>query len=187
MTDEIQVGENEHFKFFRTSMTEIYTRRVNEYNAKGLTFPDRMVVYECVPKDGGKPSYVVFDTKGKPYLEFTDPWDLDFRLGALMMKFEEENDIINMAKKEEGRGMTELKPCPFCGNDHLMHYRYPSKSTPSDKGDMFRIMCGCGCIFDQHISELYHRMERVTGDWIDVTEDDLWVRMCVKWNRRVNE
>ena len=99
MVDDVKVWENKGWEFYRTDMTEIYTRRMNGYDPRGLTLPDRMTVYKCVPKDGSESIYVAFDPKGKPYMEFTDPWDLDFRLATLMMKFKEETDIVNMAKK----------------------------------------------------------------------------------------
>ena len=97
--DSVKVWENKGWEFYRTDMTEIYTRKVNEYNPRGLTLPDKMTVYKCVPKDGSESTYVVFDSKGKPYMEFSDSYDLDFRLTVLKMKFEEETDIVNMAKR----------------------------------------------------------------------------------------
>lgn len=95
------VFENSVCRFYRNDWCLQYESHINEYDIKGITLPDKMTVYLCEPKDGDKPSYVAFDTKGKPYMEWTDPWTFDFKMTAIRIKIAEEYDIINMAKKKE--------------------------------------------------------------------------------------
>ena len=91
--------------------------------------------------------------------------------------------------------MIELKPCPFCGSQDLTKYRFDiggfldkdgCTETICENGDTFRIECDCGCRFDKHQDDLYTRLELAYGDYIDVTNDDLWNRLIADWNRRVS-
>lgn len=97
----VLVGENGVMRFYTDSWTDIYTRRVNEYDATGMSLPGRMYVLLCVPKDGDRSSYIAFDQTGKPYLEFTDSWDLNFKMRLLALNQMDRNNIINMAKKRK--------------------------------------------------------------------------------------
>ena len=94
------VYENGLCRFYKNSWCLQYESHINKYDENGITLPDRMTVYLCEPKDGGTPSYVAFDTKGKPYMEWTDSFQFDFNVRALKMKIAEEYNLRNLAKKK---------------------------------------------------------------------------------------
>lgn len=100
----------------------------------------------------------------------------------------------------QGEGMSELKPCPFCGSRNLTRYRFDiggfldmsgCTETICENGDTFRIECDCGCKFDKCQDELYDKAEDIymcDGKYdIEITDADMWNIMTEDWNRRVKE
>lgn len=97
-----KVYENDVCAFYRNDWCLQYERSINKYDENGITLPDRMQVYLCEPKDGGTPSYVAFDTKGKPYMEWAESFEFEFKIRALKMAIAEKYDIVNIAKERKG-------------------------------------------------------------------------------------
>ena len=97
---EEYVGENSVCTFYRNDWCLQYERHINNYDENGITLPDRMSVYLCRPKDGDRESYVAFDTKGKPYMEWKDSFDFEFKLKAVKWEIADGYDLIKMAQKK---------------------------------------------------------------------------------------
>ena len=97
---EEYVGENSVCRFYRNEWCLQYETHINQYDEKGITLPDRMSVYLCRPKDGESESYVAFDTKGKPYMEWVGSFDFEVKIKALKMMIADEYDLVEMARKK---------------------------------------------------------------------------------------
>ena len=85
--------------------------------------------------------------------------------------------------------MNKLEPCPFCGNPQLKRIRYiVGTNRIHPKGDMFSIVCDCGCKFEMYQDELFDEVESLrdaTGRYEDlISDDDLWDVLFSKWNWR---
>lgn len=89
-----------------------------------------------------------------------------------------------------------LEPCPLCGSRDLRRYRFTKAGfldregtleTVCQHGDFYRIECDCGCKFDKYQDDLFTRLEMAYGDYVEVTNDDLWNRLIADWNKRVGQ
>ena len=94
-----KIGENELFEFFIDDWCSLYQMNINDYDRKGVTLPDKMRVVLCRNKEDGHESYLAIDTKNRPYMEWDDGMEFEFKLMAVRLKIAEEYDIRNMAKK----------------------------------------------------------------------------------------
>ena len=84
----------------------------------------------------------------------------------------------------------ELKCCPFCGNPNPGQFRYMvGTNVPSPNGDMFCIICDCGCRFEVYQDELFDDVEILRDSQErygeEITDDDLWDMLYSKWNDRL--
>lgn len=96
---EVLVAENDRFRFYHNSWCEQYLSSINKYDRDGYTLPHIKAVLMAEAKDDGHRSYIAFTTDGKPYVEWNDSWDFDFKTTLLRMGVKDECDIRNMAKK----------------------------------------------------------------------------------------
>ena len=93
------VAENDKFRFYHDSWCEQYLSNINKYDMNGYTLPHIKAVLIAEAKDDGHRSYIAFTMDGKPYMEWKDSWDFDFKTTVLRMRVKDECDIRNMAKK----------------------------------------------------------------------------------------
>lgn len=92
------VFENDFCKFYYDHWCSRYAEQLNEYDEEGIVAECSQVL-RTEPKDGGSVMYVAFDRNGKPFLDWSDFYDFDFKNRMYRMGLKEKNDIINMAKK----------------------------------------------------------------------------------------
>ena len=96
---EILVSENEGFRFYQNDMCMQFLNSINKYDSNGYTLPRIKAVLIAEAKDDGHRSYIAFTMDGKPYMEWNDSWDFEFKTTLLRMRVKDECDIRNMAKK----------------------------------------------------------------------------------------
>ena len=93
------IAENDGFRFYHNSWCEQYLTNINKYDSDGFTLPYIKRVLLAENKEDGHRSYIAITMDGKPYMEWNDSWDFEFKCTLLRMRVKDECDIRNMAKK----------------------------------------------------------------------------------------
>lgn len=96
---EVLVVENDRFRLYHNSWCEQYLSNINKYDTNGFTLPYIKAVLLAENKEDGHRSYIAYTMDGKPYMEWNDSWDFEFRCTLLRMRVKDECDIRNLAKK----------------------------------------------------------------------------------------
>ena len=94
--------ENERVCFYINENTLMYEKRMREYDEHGIVIDDILwKVFYCIPKDDSEPTYVAYDKRGKPFMDWKDPYTFDFKTKLYRMDLAEENHILNLAKRRK--------------------------------------------------------------------------------------
>ena len=89
--------------------------------------------------------------------------------------------------------MVVQKPCPFCDTYRQEMYRFHAGFDVAsgvvirnldDNGDMFSIVCDCGCELVKCQDELVDKIWERYGCDSECNEHDLWGIMIEEWNKR---
>lgn len=95
------VFENEKHRFWENDFTRNFLKRLIEYDHNGIAPNGRFFVYLAEDKSDGSRTYVAFDGKGMPFMDWNSPELFDLKLMCFREDLKEEYDIVNMAKKRK--------------------------------------------------------------------------------------
>ena len=86
-------------RLWSNDMTLDYEKKMREYDSDGIAPVERFRVYLVEHLDSGATEYVAYNSKGEPFMNWTDVYTFDFKMSLYRMDLKEDYDIINMAKK----------------------------------------------------------------------------------------
>lgn len=94
------VYESDKHRFWENDFTRYYLKRLTEYDSKGIAPIGIYRVYLAEDKNDGKRTYVAFDRKGIPFMDWDSVELFDLKLMCFRDDLKEEYDIVNMAKRK---------------------------------------------------------------------------------------
>lgn len=97
--DETIIRESEDYAMVTNDWSRRYTKDLESYDSNGTSLGGYFVLRAIPKKKGKEEFYVIYDNKGQPAATFEGHEDFDFKTMLLRMSYEDDNNIINMAKK----------------------------------------------------------------------------------------
>lgn len=97
--DESIVNESEDYAMVTSDWSRRYTKDLESYDSNGTSLGGYFVLRAIPKKKGMEEFYVIYNDKGQPAATFEGHEDFDFKTMLLRMNYEDDNNIINMAKK----------------------------------------------------------------------------------------
>lgn len=95
------VYEDAKFRYWSNSQTLTYEKQMHEYDPQGIAPVEVFKVYLIEEKSSGRLSYVAFNKKGEPFMDWTDPYTFDFKMVLFRDDIRNDCDVVNMAKKRK--------------------------------------------------------------------------------------
>ena len=86
-------------RLWSNDQTASYEKQMQEYSPDGIAPVERFKVYLVEHTDSGAKEYVAYNSKGEPFMDWSDPYTFDFKMSLYRMDLKEDYDIVNMAKK----------------------------------------------------------------------------------------
>lgn len=90
-------------RLWSNDQTASYEKQMQEYDHNGIAPVERFRVFLVEHLDSGAKEYVAYDSKGEPFMNWSDAYTFDFKMSMYRMDLKEDYDIVNMAKKKGGK------------------------------------------------------------------------------------
>lgn len=97
--DDRRVAENTEWVLYQNGMTEMYAKRLNDYDANGFTLRGEYTVVLAIRKSDGYRTYLMMDRNGRPFADWNGPEQFDIKLMMILADLKDSCDIVNMAEK----------------------------------------------------------------------------------------
>ena len=97
--DEKIIKESEDYAMVTNYWCRKYTKDLESYDSNGTSLGGYFVLRAIPKKKDGEEFYVIYDDKGQPAATFEGHEDFDFKTMLLRMSYEDDNNIICMAKR----------------------------------------------------------------------------------------
>lgn len=93
------VYESDQHRFWENDFTRYYLKRLTEYDSNGIAPIGIYYVYLAEDKDNGNRTYVAFDRKGKPFMDWDSSELFDLKMMCFRDDLKENYDIVKIAKR----------------------------------------------------------------------------------------